>query len=371
MKISTNPVTVVKKTVPSVQKAMGALVDMERELGHAKTYEQIRKIERRAEALHVLYAEVDEVRRECEVVILLANKLIGHELEAIPKASGRPAKKVSSKERIKSGRQDTGLPKARRSRQKKLIPLSNEEVRTVAKTIQDSGKEATLTAFVQVLNENKIKKTRQDYEARAQHGAQVSDLFTLIETGQKFPIIYADPAWTLHKAYSEKGRLRSSPQRHYDCMSLEEIKALPVAQLAADDCALFLWCVTPELLGALEVITAWSFKYKKDGFIWVKTNKHAEVVTLSGEGLHWGMGEYTRNNAEICLLATRGKPKRMAKDVHQIIMAPVGEHSAKPDEARRRIERLYNGPYLELFARNGIEGWTTWGNEIDVMEAAE
>jgi N6-adenosine-specific RNA methylase IME4 len=124
------------------------------------------------------------------------------------------------------------------------------------------------------------------------------------------------------------------------------------------------WGVWPEHPGVLDVIASWGFTYKTAAFVWVKTTRNAEVVTLAGEGLHWGMGYATRSNTEPCLLATRGAPLRLAANVHQVIMAPVGEHSAKPDEAYRRIERLYPGPYLELFARRPREGWTTWGDEL-------
>jgi len=81
--------------------------------------------------------------------------------------------------------------------------------------------------------------------------------------------------------------------------------------------------------------------------------------------LFTGMGFWTRANAELCLFATKGKPKRDAMDVHQVIMSPVSEHSKKPDEARSRIERLLPGPYLELYGREVHENWTVWGNEIE------
>ena len=84
-----------------------------------------------------------------------------------------------------------------------------------------------------------------------------------------------------------------------------------------------------------------------------------------------GMGYHTRANTEPCLLATRGNPPRLADDVHQVIMAPVGEHSAKLDEAYSRIRRLYPGPYLELFARKPRDGWTVWGNEVDGYDAVD
>jgi N6-adenosine-specific RNA methylase IME4 len=156
--------------------------------------------------------------------------------------------------------------------------------------------------------------------------------------------------------YSGKGKQRSA-DRYFDTMTLADIAALPVERLAADDCALLLWAVAPELPGALNVITSWGFDYKTIGFNWVKQNK-------SGEGLHWGMGYWTRANAEVCLLATKGSPTRLNADVHQIIMAPVAEHSVKPDLARERIERLLSGPYLELFGRRAAPGWTVWGNEV-------
>jgi N6-adenosine-specific RNA methylase IME4 len=156
--------------------------------------------------------------------------------------------------------------------------------------------------------------------------------------------------------YSVKGKQRSA-ERHYDTQSLDDIKRLPVRALAAVDCTLMLWASMPGLPGALEVMEAWGFTYKTIGLVWVKQNR-------SGEGLFTGMGYWTRANAEFCILATRGSPKRLAPDVQQVIVAPLREHSRKPDEARNRIERLLAGPYLELFGRKRVEGWMVWGDEI-------
>ena len=142
---------------------------------------------------------------------------------------------------------------------------------------------------------------------------------------------------------------------------------MPVASLAAGDAVLLLWGTWPRLPDVLEVIKAWGFTYKTVAFVWVKQN-------ADGDGLHTGMGYWTRSNSEYCLLATKGAPKRLAADVHQIILAPVGEHSAKPEEVRRRVERLFAGPYLELYGRQPIAGWTVFGNEINRKtfgEAAE
>jgi N6-adenosine-specific RNA methylase IME4 len=131
-----------------------------------------------------------------------------------------------------------------------------------------------------------------------------------------------------------------------------------VADLAADDCTLFMWAVMPQLQEALDVIKAWGFTYKTVAFNWVKQNR-------SGDGLFFGMGYWTRANSEVCLLATRGSPVRLNADVHQVIMSPVAEHSRKPDEAAARIERLVPGPYIELFARRPRAGWDVFGNEVE------
>jgi N6-adenosine-specific RNA methylase IME4 len=128
------------------------------------------------------------------------------------------------------------------------------------------------------------------------------------------------------------------------------LAALPVADLAADDCAF------------LEQIEAWGFEFKTVAFYWVKRNKHrADFFT--------GLGYWTRANPEICLLATRGNPRRQAKDVRKLVVAPRREHSRKPDCVRERIERLVKGPYLELFARETKPGWDCWGNQAGFFDA--
>ena len=162
--------------------------------------------------------------------------------------------------------------------------------------------------------------------------------------------------------------MRSSPDNHYGTMSLDAIARLPVAPLAADDCALLLWCTWPHIaIGThVEIIKAWGFTPSTAAFVWIKKN-------AGGDGLHTGMGYWTRANSEVCLLATKGSPPRLAEDVHQVVMAPVAEHSSKPEEVRRRIERTLLAPYLELYARRATSGWTAWGNEIPrpLAEAAE
>ena len=142
-------------------------------------------------------------------------------------------------------------------------------------------------------------------------------------------------------------------------MRLEELAALPVSDLADTDCALFLWATFPQLPEALRLIRAWGFSYKTVAFVWLKTNRKARTW-------FYGLGFWTRSNAEICLLATKGHPKRQAANIHQLIVCPVERHSKKPDEARDRIEALMGDlPRIELFARQETPGSEVWGNEVN------
>ena len=170
-----------------------------------------------------------------------------------------------------------------------------------------------------------------------------------------FGAILADPPWHW-RARSSKGEGRSA-KRHYNVMSLDEIAALPIGALAADDAALFLWAIDPMLPQALEVIDAWGFTFKTVAFTWAKSNAAGRFPI--------GCGYWTRSNPEMCLFATRGRPKRIARDVRQLVISPRRAHSQKPDEVRTSIERLVAGPYLEIFARERAPGWSSWGNELD------
>lgn len=171
--------------------------------------------------------------------------------------------------------------------------------------------------------------------------------------------ILADPPWSF-RTRSPAG-LDGRPQ-HYSRMSLAEIKDLPVGEISAPDAHLFLWVTGPHLLQAFDVISAWGFTYSAVAFTWVKVKK-SHVGPVAEGDLHCGMGYTTRKNAEFVLLGRRGSPKRLAKDVREIVLSPVREHSRKPDAVAQRIERYCAGPYLELFARAERSGWTVWGNE--------
>ena len=165
---------------------------------------------------------------------------------------------------------------------------------------------------------------------------------------EPYQIIYADPPWR----YDQKG-LQGAAEKHYSTMSLEDICKLPVGSISAKDSILFLWATFPQLPAALRVISAWGFKYKTVAFLWLKKNRKAD-------SWFFGLGFWTRGNAEVCLLATRGHPKRQSSKIHQFIISPIEAHSKKPDI----VERAGDVPRIELFARQTTPGWDVWGNEV-------
>jgi len=172
---------------------------------------------------------------------------------------------------------------------------------------------------------------------------------------KKYQIIYADPPWS----YRDKARAgKRGASFKYLTQDAVWIKGLPVRDIADDNCALFLWVTMPKLNECFSLIDAWGFKYKTCAFTWVKKNKKSD-------SWFWGMGSWTRANAEICLLATKGKPKRINAGVHSVIDTRIEGHSKKPDIVRYKIvELLGDLPRIELFARQDVDGWDSWGNEV-------
>lgn len=183
-------------------------------------------------------------------------------------------------------------------------------------------------------------------------------------TKNGYGAILADPPWKF-ETWGSQENSATATENHYSTMTIDEISKLPVGDLATKDAVLFIWICWPTMHRALEVIEAWGFTYKTCAFCWVKAN--GTQVDMFGENfpVQIGTGYWTRSNSEVCLLATRGKPKRLNADVRQGIIAPRREHSRKPDGVHERIERLVAGPYLELFARQRKSGWDCWGNQTD------
>lgn len=186
---------------------------------------------------------------------------------------------------------------------------------------------------------------------------------------KKYGIIYIDPPWD----YKRKGGPKhiGMAAQTYPTLKDDDIYALNINDLSADDCFLFLWCTWPKLEEGMSAIKSWGFRYVTAAFVWVKTNKK-KVDTL-----FWGSGHYSRANTEPCLLGVKGKPKVLYHGVHQVIpyedldeiipseiISPNVRHSAKPAEARDRIIKLCGDiPRIELFSRGPIDNWDSWGDE--------
>ena len=155
--------------------------------------------------------------------------------------------------------------------------------------------------------------------------------------------------------------MNSSVTDHYQTMASASLKGFPVSKIAAENAVLFLWVTMPKLNEFDAVMTAWGFQYKTCAFCWIKTNK------ING-GYFMGQGRWTRANAELCLLGTRGRVSRISASIRQLIVSPIQEHSKKPDDVRSRIVELVGDlPRIELFARQKAEGWDAWGNELNEL----
>lgn len=190
-------------------------------------------------------------------------------------------------------------------------------------------------------------------------------------TPGKYGLILADPPWN-YETWSERGKGKSA-DRHYSCMSLAEIQALPVADLAAADCVLCMWATFPMLPHAIQTIAEWGFAYVAGG-AWGKLGKAESGVdpeAVDGApALSFGAGYWFRSAAEAFLLAKRGRPPIGSRAERNLILSPRREHSRKPDEMYGILERLApDVPRLELFARQSAPDWDCWGNEIGKFAA--
>lgn len=204
--------------------------------------------------------------------------------------------------------------------------------------------------------------------------ATPGEFVNIYDTSKKYEIIYADPPWN----YADKN-CAGAAAAQYSTMKLDELAALPIPQIAAKNCVLFMWATYPKLEDAQALIKAWGFKYKSIAFQWVKLNKAADKEKLlhalqNSDSLEaalqkicfFGLGRWTRGNTEPCLIAIKGKPARVSPGVGQLIFAPLGRHSAKPPETRNKIIELTGGGMqrIELFARQHAPGFDCWGNEV-------
>jgi N6-adenosine-specific RNA methylase IME4 len=175
---------------------------------------------------------------------------------------------------------------------------------------------------------------------------------------KKYQIIYADPPWTYRDTQKSGGTAYMGACARYPLMKTEDIYNLPVQKITAKDAVLFLWVTSPLLKEGIPCLEAWGFKYRTVAFCWSKRTKHGKEVA--------NMGRWTMGNIELCLLGVKGKPKRVARNIRQLVTAERKRHSEKPDEVRTRIVNLMGDlPRVELFARQKPVGWDVYGNQVE------
>jgi N6-adenosine-specific RNA methylase IME4 len=337
-----------------------------RAIAEAKAVDEVKDIRDKADAVRIYARQAKDRAMEidCAEIRFRAERRIG-EIKAELKASGhlheggRPKKTDDNTSEVsKIKLHDLGVDESMSRRVDELLRIEPNSFDRLLARWRAYQENSTDRVSLDLLKEEREKRRKAAHAEQTFGGGRIDDLHALIAASRKFSAILADPPWHF-VARSEKGEGRSASQ-HYttDRTEADKIKALPLRELAAPDCTLFMWMVDwcPQL--ALDVIEAWGFAHKTTAFTWAKQN-------ASGDGWHMGQGYWTRANPEDCWLATRGHPKRINADVRQLIVAPVMEHSRKPDETHARIERLVGGPYLELYARRERDNWVTWGNELE------
>jgi len=183
---------------------------------------------------------------------------------------------------------------------------------------------------------------------------------------KKYRIIYADPPWQFgSKAYQDSNRdMLKLEKTQYGTMTIQDIKNLPIQNISKDDCALFLWTTDAHLKEAIEVIESWGFKYKTIAFVWLKKYESGSYV--------YNFAPWTLKSHEICLFGTKGQmgKYKTANNIKGLVEAVRTKHSKKPSEIRDRINKLFtDASKIELFARQRVDGWDSWGNETDKLNS--
>jgi N6-adenosine-specific RNA methylase IME4 len=328
------------------------------ELAHVKLY--ARQIQDRA---LLEEATVIQMRAERRLGVLIAAAKDAGQI-----AEGRIAK--GSKVEANPDRvtlKDIGVDRRLSAKAQKAAALDDasfEQLEEQTRQKIKSGGAILVDPISAASKQAEIDGRRRAHAARTVEGGKVEDLGKLAQSGWRAGFIGMDPQWHF-KTRSAAGEGRSAGV-HYKTEAIDAIKEIPVGDLAGEHCALGMWTVDWCLDDAFALMRHYGFTVVTKLFTWIKTNgDDPDLKIFDPSSFHMGQGYWTRANPEDCWLATKGNPKRLYADVRQLIVAPLMEHSRKPDAWLERSERLVAGPYIELNARRPRKGWLSWGDELE------
>lgn len=329
--------------------ALAKTQEMRRALAIAKTPQECATLAQKAKAV-ALWA------KHIGLSLVELNRIARFRIECMRKAGAMLALTVRRGGDRKSNRQRAGLipdgvGEDDSRRWQSLARIAEKVLDTYCAQCAKDKMELTQSGFVEFFKSQGKSEKKAAVAAAAPHPdiaeAKLENVVaaaTRDESPVRYGCIYADPPWK----YGNQGT-RASTDTHYVTMSVDEICALPIAKIAADDAHLHLWTTNAFLFDAKRVMEAWGFEYKSC-FVWVKPQM--------------GIGNYWRVSHEFLLLGIRGDAPFLAHDVMSWAELERTKHSTKPDKIRQLIERVSPGPRIELFGRNRFDGWSVWGNQV-------
>lgn len=318
--------------------------------------------------LHARKVQDKALLEEAIIAQMRADRRLG-EIIAELKKSGRimEGRRRADDDSERVTLEDIGVKKRMlSSRAQKAAALSPEAFKEIEQTTREkvrSGGAILVDPVSAATKDAEVASRRAAHAARTMNGGRVEDLEKLALSGFRAGFIGMDPQWHF-KTRSDAGEGRSAGI-HYKTEEIEKIKSIPVGAIGADDSALGMWTVDWCLEAAFALMRHYGYEPVTKLYTWAKTNNDGELLAHDDSSWHLGMGYWSRANPEDCWLGIRGKPKRLYADVRQLIVAPLMEHSRKPDEWLARSERLVDGPYIELNARRPRKGWLSWGDELE------
>ena len=321
-----------------------------RELELASSIDEVKQIRDKAEALRLYVKQQGEslhMQNRCAEIKLRAERKAGELLADRDKhPAGRPAEnRFHDATNLPPRLTDLGISKSQSSRWQSVASLPEDVFETHVRETVQAEKELTTADTLRLAKNLRKAEKLAEFESRNPREAAFSRLEALIEAGQRFGTIYADPPW----AY-ENQATRAATGNHYPTMTPAEIAALPIAQLAADQAHLHLWTTHSFVYETKEIIEAWGFTYKSQ-LVWIKPQI--------------GLGNYWRTAHETLILGVKGNVSFADHSFRSWIQAERTQHSEKPQHIRGMIEKVSPAPRLELFARKAYPGWSAWGNEVD------